>query len=160
MQIADRMNDIPFSGIRKMFEQVQKKEAQGEKIIHLEIGRPDFSTPENINTAAMAAIAAGKTHYTSNYGIPELRRAIADKSMADYGLTLDPEAEIIVTAGANEAVFIAMMGLLNPGDEVLVPDPCWPTYYAVPAWPARCPFPFPCGKPTGSSPGSRISGHA
>lgn len=152
MQIADRMNDIPFSGIRKMFEQVQKKEAQGEKIIHLEIGRPDFSTPENINTAAMAAIAAGKTHYTSNYGIPELRRAIADKSKADYGLTLDPEAEIIVTAGANEAVFIAMMGLLNPGDEVLVPDPCWPTYYACARMAGAVPVPVPVREANGFEP--------
>jgi aspartate/methionine/tyrosine aminotransferase len=152
MQIADRMNAIPFSGIRKMFEQVQRKEAQGETIIHLEIGRPDFATPERIRNAAAAALAAGRIHYTSNYGIPELRQAVAGTWPADGGPRPDPETEIIVTAGANEGVFIAMMGLLNPGDEVLVPDPCWPTYYACAHMAGAVPVPVPVREADGFEP--------
>src|SRR5512136_36720 len=116
MRVADRMRTIPFSGIRKVFEEVTRREKLGEKIIHLEIGRPDFDTPQHIKDAAQRAIDEGKVHYTSNYGLPELREAIARKLKEDNGLTYDPATEIIVTVGANEAVFMAMMGLLNPGD--------------------------------------------
>src|SRR4030067_1908493 len=129
MKVADRMNSIPFSGIRKVFEEVTRREKRGEKIIHLEIGRPDFDTPYQIKEAAKRALDEGKVHYTSNYGIPELRRAIAKKLKEDNGLSFDPSTEIIITVGANEAVFMAMMGLLNPGDEVLIPDPCWMHYF-------------------------------
>ena len=129
MQIANRMNDIHFSGIRKMLESVNQLEQEGKDIIRLEIGRPDFDTPENIKAAASRALTEGKVHYSSNYGIPELRNAISQKLEAENGLVYDANKEIIVTAGANEAVFIVMMGLLNPGDEVLIFDPCWPAYY-------------------------------
>ncbi len=129
MRVADRMNSIPFSGIRKIFEEVTRREKLGEKIIHLEIGRPDFDTPQHIKDAAKRAIDEGKVHYTSNYGIPELREAIARKLKEENGLSYDPATEITVTVGANEAVFMAMMGLLNPGDEVLIPDPCWLHYF-------------------------------
>jgi aspartate/methionine/tyrosine aminotransferase len=129
MKIADRMSSIPFSGIRKVFEEVTRREKLGEKIIHLEMGRPDFDTPHHIKDAAKKAIDEGKVHYSSNFGIPELRAAIARKLEADNGLSYDPDREIAVTVGANEAVFMAMMGLLNPGDEVLIPDPCWLHYF-------------------------------
>ena len=130
MKPADRMDLIPFSGIRKVFEKVGQLEAAGRKIIHLEIGRPDFTTPTNIVDACKSALDEGQVHYTSNYGIPELRRAIADKFIKDNQLAYDYKKEIIVTAGANEAVFAAMMALLNPGDEILIPSPCWPTYFS------------------------------
>ena len=129
MRVADRMSTIPFSGIRKMFEEVTRREKLGEKIIHLEIGRPDFDTPVHIKEAAKRAIDGGNVHYSSNYGIPELRDAIAKKLKRDNDLTYDPANEIVVTVGANEAVLITMMGLLNPGDEVLIPDPCWLHYF-------------------------------
>ena len=129
MKVADRMESIPFSGIRKVFEEVTRREKMGEKIIHLEIGRPDFDTPRHIKEAAKRALDEGKVHYSSNYGIPELREAIARKLKEDNGLSYDPNSEIIVTVGANEAVLITMMGLLNPGDEVLIPDPCWLHYF-------------------------------
>ena len=129
MQAANRMDSIPFSGIRKVFEQVLRLEKSGEKIIHMEIGRPDFDTPQNIKDAAVAAINQGKVHYTSNYGLLELRQAIVAKLARDNNLSYDPETEITVTAGANQAVFIAMMAMLNPGDEVLIPEPCWTHYY-------------------------------
>ena len=129
MQVAERMQSIPFSGIRKVFEEVTRREKKGEKIIHLEIGRPDFDTPKRIKDKAHWALDRGYVHYTSNYGLPELRNSIARKLKSDNGLEYDPGEEIIVTVGANEAVFMAMIALLNPGDEVLVPDPCWPHYF-------------------------------
>jgi len=129
MQTADRMNSIPFSEIRKIFEEVARREKDGEKIIHLNIGRPDFDTPAHIKEAAKKALDEGKVHYASNWGIPELREAISQKLTRDNNLSYDPANEIIVTVGANEAILIAMMGLLNPGDEILIPDPCWLHYF-------------------------------
>jgi aspartate/methionine/tyrosine aminotransferase len=79
MKVADRMESIPFSGIRKVFEEVNRRQAAGEDIVHLEIGRPDFDTPTHIKEAAKRALDEGKVHYSSNYGIPELRQAIAQK---------------------------------------------------------------------------------
>jgi aspartate/methionine/tyrosine aminotransferase len=128
MQIADRMNSIPFTAIRKVFEEAGRREALGEAIIHLEVGRPDFETPDHIKAAAVRALNEGKVHYTSNYGIPELREAIAAKLERDNDLEYDPAKEIIVTVGATEGIFMAMMALLNPDDEVLIPTPSFPCY--------------------------------
>ncbi len=125
---AERMSLIPFSGIRKVFEEVRKRVADGQHIVNLGIGRPDFDTPAHIKEAAKKALDDGHVHYVSNYGIDELRVAIADKFKRDNGLEFDPDAEIMVTVGANEAVFLTMMSFVNPGDEVLIPDPCWPHY--------------------------------
>ena len=129
MKVADRMKTIPFSGIRKVFEEVIRREKAGEKIIHLSIGRPDFDTPKNIKEAAKKALDEGKVHYASNYGIIELREAIAQKTERENNVSYDPAGEIVVTVGANEGVLLAMMGLLNPGDEVLIPDPVWLHYF-------------------------------
>ncbi len=129
MKVADRMETIPFSGIRKVFEEVIRREKAGEKIIHLNIGRPDFDTPKNIKEATKKALDEGKVHYASNYGIPELRDAIAQKTEQENNIGYDPISEIVVTVGANEGVLLAMMGLLNPGDEVLIPDPVWLHYF-------------------------------
>lgn len=128
MYDAERMARVPFSGIRKVFEEVHKRESQGQHIVNLGIGRPDFDTPHNIKEAAKKALDDGHVHYASNYGILELRNAIADKFKRDNGLAFDPNGEILVTVGANEAVFLTMMAFVNPGDEVLIPDPCWPHY--------------------------------
>lgn len=129
MKAAARMDAIPFSGIRQIFEEVTRRERAGERIIHLEVGRPDFDTPDHIKQACKDALDRGDVHYSSNYGIPALREAIAGKFQRDNGLTYDPEDEIILTVGANEAVFMTMMAFLGPGDEVLVPDPCWMHYF-------------------------------
>lgn len=126
---AERMKAVPFSGIRKMMERAQELERQGKPVIHLEIGRPDFDTPIHIKQAAAHALENGMVHYTSNYGIPELRSAIAEKLGRDNQLAYDPDSEIMVTVGANEAIFLAIMATVNPGDEVLVPDPSWLHYY-------------------------------
>jgi aspartate/methionine/tyrosine aminotransferase len=125
---AERMSLIPFSGIRKVFEEVHKRVSQGQHIVNLGIGRPDFDTPAHIKEAAKKALDDGHVHYASNYGIAELREAIADKFERDNNLVFDPDSEIMVTVGANEAVFLTMMSFINPGEEVLIPDPCWPHY--------------------------------
>lgn len=128
MQIADRMDLIPFSPIRKIFDQAAALEASGREVIHLEIGRPDFDTPQHIKDAAAKALAEGQVHYTSNYGLPELRRAVADKLLRENDLSYSPEDEIIITVGSTEGIFMSMMALLNPGDEVLIPNPAFPLY--------------------------------
>ncbi len=128
MYDAGRMSRIPFSGIRKVFEEVHRREAQGQNIINLGIGRPDFDTPANIKEATKKALDEGHVHYASNYGIDRLRSAIAEKFQRDNGIEFDPDGEIMVTVGANEAVFLTMMAFIDPGDEVLIPDPCWPHY--------------------------------
>jgi len=126
---AERMKHIPFSGIRKVFEKARKMEKEGHRVINLSIGRPDFDTPAHIKQAAKEALDAGMVHYSSNYGLPELREAIAAKLEQDNGLAYDPGSEIVVTVGANEAVLMAMAGTLNAGDEVIIPDPAWLHYF-------------------------------
>ena len=125
---ARRLDSIPFSDIRRVLERATDLEKAGRKILHFEIGRPDFDTPAPIKEAAIIALNAGQVHYSSNYGIPSLRAAIAEKLERDSGLHYRPEDEIIVTVGANEAVGAAFLALLDPGDEVLVPDPAWLHY--------------------------------
>ena len=115
MKVANRMESIPFSGIRKVFEEIIRREKAGENIIHLNIGRPDYDTPQHIKEAAKQAIDEGKIHYSSNYGIPELREALADKLRQDNNLFYDPADEIIVTVGVSEAVADAV------GEAVAVP---------------------------------------
>lgn len=125
---AERMKTIPFSGIRRVFEAAGRLEAEGKRVIHFEIGRPDFDTPVHIKEAAKKALDDGKVAYTSNWGIIELREAIAAKMAMANNVHADPKTEVIVALGANEAMFMALMSTLNPGDEVLVPDPTW-SYY-------------------------------
>lgn len=127
---AKRMEEIPFSNIRKFMDRATELEQEGKNIIHLEIGRPDFDTPQNIKDAANRALAASKVFYTSNYGIIELRKAIVEKLEKDNGLKYDV-GEIMVTAGLAEGIFVALLGLLDEGDEVLVPSPVWLNYVHI-----------------------------
>jgi aminotransferase len=127
---AERMERIPFSGIRRIFEAASRLEADGRDIVHLTVGRPDFDTPAHIKEAAKAALDAGEVHYTSNYGVPGLRRAIAAKLRADNGLDYD-ESEVLVTDGASQAISLAVLGFLGPGDELLVPSPAYLNYFHV-----------------------------
>lgn len=129
---AKRMNVIPFSGIRKIMEKGVELEKQGVNVIHLEVGRPDFDTPANIKEVAKKSLDEGKVFYTSNYGIPELRKAIVKKLQQENGVTYDPDKEIIITVGLSEAIFSVLTSLLDEGDEILVPDPVWLNYIHVP----------------------------
>lgn len=127
-QIAERMNRIPFSGIRTIFERVNCFEQEGTPVIHLEIGRPDYDTPGHIKQAGYRALDDGQVHYTSNFGILPLREAIARKLKYDNQLDYDPKTEIVVTVGVSEGIMMSMMALLNSGDEVLIPEPLFPCY--------------------------------
>lgn len=128
---ARRMEIVPVSGISKMFERAKALQSEGKPVVFMETGRPDFDTPAHIKEAAKKALDEGRVHYTSHKGIPELRQAIADKFAADNGICYDPAQEIMVTVGAAEAVLDAFLALLDPGDEVLVPEPSWLNYSAA-----------------------------
>lgn len=125
---AQRSQQIPFSSIRKVFEKARAMEAKGISVARMEIGRPDFDTPKHIKEAAVAAMEAGHVHYAPNKGIEELRQAITQKLLLDNAVRVDSETGIIVTVGCKEAIILALLAFLDPGDEVLIPDPCWDTY--------------------------------
>lgn len=126
-----KMKKVYFTGIRRVLEKANQMEAQGKKIVHFEIGQPDFDTPAHIKEAAKAALDAGKTRYTSNYGTVELRQAIADKLKAMNGLEVDPAKEIMVTVGGEEAMAAAVLSLVDAGDEVLITDPGYSPYASM-----------------------------
>ncbi|MFX1465957.1 MAG: pyridoxal phosphate-dependent aminotransferase [Promethearchaeota archaeon] len=125
--ISERMKDIPPSGTLKMLAKSKELEQKGRKIIHLEVGQPDFDTPLHIKEAAISALKDGFTKYTSSQGIPELLTAIAEDTNKD-DVSISPK-NVIVTPGAKHAILLAMLATLNPGDEVLIPTPAWPTYF-------------------------------
>jgi aminotransferase len=116
---AERLAGVHPSGIRRFLTTAMRT----PDVINLGIGEPDFIPPAHVLEAAKQAIDEGKTHYAPSNGIPELREALAKKSTRDYSLFYDPEDEILVTVGATEAVSIALLAFVNPGDEVLIPDP-------------------------------------
>lgn len=122
---------LPKQQIRVMFDRARELEEQGRSIIHLEIGRPDFDTPAHIVEAAVQALHTGQHHYSANAGIFELRKAVAEKYEQEYRLDYDPAAEIVITNGVAEGIFLALNALLDPGDQVLIPDPCWVNYEPV-----------------------------
>ena len=124
IRIADHVRDIPRSGIRDFFEIVQTM----DDVISLGIGEPDFATPWHIREAAIYALEKGRTGYTSNLGLPRLRRSISDYVRKKFGLRYDPLSEILVSVGVSEAIDLALRALLNPGDEVLYHEPCYVSY--------------------------------
>ncbi len=127
--VNDRMKEIPVSGgLYEIFQQALALEKSGKTIIHMEIGRPDFDTPEVAKQAAIKALGDGFVHYTEMAGIDELRYAIAEKEKRCSGIDINPDTEIIVTAGACEALFSIMIALLNPGDEIIIPSPYFSAY--------------------------------
>ncbi len=123
-RVADRVRGIEISGIRKLFE------AAPPDAINLGLGQPDFDTPDHIKEAAIRAIREGKTGYTFNSGIPELREAICSKLRRENGLSYSPD-RVIVTAGASEALHIAMQAIIEEGDRVLIADPGFVSYAAL-----------------------------
>lgn len=128
--VAGRMAAIPFAGIRKVFEKANRLEASGVKVIHFEIGRPDFDTPVHIKEAAKDALDKGLVHYAPNAGLPGLREAMTAAMTRDKGLQYDPATEVVVTTGGQEAMYLSLQALLDPGDEVLIPDPGFGPYYS------------------------------
>lgn len=116
--------DVPFSGIRRFFDIAAKM----TDVISLGVGEPDFATPWSIREAAIYSLEHGQTTYTSNYGLLELRKEISKYLKARYEVQYDPEVEVLVTVGVSEGLDLAMRVLLNPGDEVLIPEPCYVSY--------------------------------
>ena len=114
------------SGIRKFFDIASTM----EDVISLGIGEPDFTTPRPIIDAGIRALERGETHYTSNHGIMELRRAISEHLEDLYGVHYDPATEIVVTVGVSEALYLTFSAILDPGDEVIIPTPCFVSYQA------------------------------
>lgn len=124
MKVSDRVDQVPPSGIRRFFELAEEM----DDIISLGVGEPDFSAPWSARDAAIASLERGQTSYTANRGKKELREAIAADQQRRYGLEYDPEEEIIVTAGASEAIDLAFRALVDPGDTVAVAQPSYVSY--------------------------------
>jgi len=128
LRLAKRMRLIKPSGTMAMAEKAWEMERKGHEIYHLDIGEPGFDTPMHIKEAAIKAMKEGFTHYTSSRGILELREAIAE-DLKRRKIDADPNDEILVTPGAKHAIYCACLSTLNPGDEVLVLSPTWPTHF-------------------------------
>lgn len=124
MRIAAHLRGIPRSGIRDFFEVVQ---SMGD-VISLGIGEPDFATPWHIREAAIYSLEKGRTGYTSNLGLPRLRRAVADYVNERFLVSYEPLSEVLVSVGVSEAIDLALRAILDPGDEVLYHEPCYVSY--------------------------------
>ena len=125
-RLSKRVAGLKPSGIRKFFDIA----ATMKDVISLGIGEPDFTTPKPILDAGVRSLQAGETHYTSNSGKLELRQAIANNLERLYGVKYNPVTEIIATVGVSEALYLAFVALLDPGDEVIIPTPCFVSYQA------------------------------
>lgn len=139
---ADRMAVLGTETAFEVLARAKALERQGKNIIHLEIGEPDFDTPQNIKEAAVKALYSGYTHYVPAAGIPELREAIAKYISKTRNIPVDPE-EVVVTPGAKPIMFFAILACVNPGEEVLYPNPGFPIYESMINFVGAKPVPIP-----------------
>ena len=142
MKPAARMESIGTETAFEAAARARALEATGRSIVHLEIGEPDFDTPSNVRDAAKAAIGAGLTHYPPFAGLPDLRTAIAADTTARRGFAVEP-SNVFVTVGGKGVMVYAIMGLVDPGDEVIVPDPGYPIYESITRFVGGTPVPIP-----------------
>jgi aspartate/methionine/tyrosine aminotransferase len=119
--------DTPPFLVMDVLDRAKVLQREGRSVIHLEVGEPDFDTPEVVREAGMRAIRDGRTHYTHSLGHPELREAIADWMQRRYGVTVSPE-RVIITLGSSGAMVLLFLAMLDPGDRVLMTDPCYACY--------------------------------
>ena len=145
---ADRLDRISPSQTITITAKARALKAAGRDVISLSVGEPDFDTPQNIKDAAIAAIQRGETKYTDVSGTMELRRAVAAKFKRDSGIDYKPE-EIIVTTGGKQVIFNALLATINPGDEAIIPTPCWVSYPDIVALAEGVPVFVPCGMNSG-----------
>lgn len=138
--LSKRVAGLRPSGIRKFFDIA----ASMENVISLGIGEPDFDTPPSVIQAGIRALQGGHTHYTSNAGIVELREKLTAHLQMLYGVQYDPKSEVIITVGGSEALYLAATALLNPGDEVIIPTPCFVSYQAQVILADGVPVEIPC----------------
>lgn len=139
---AERMKSLGTETAFEVLAKARALEKQGKDIVHLEIGEPDFDTPRNIKDAAIKALNEGYTHYVPSAGIPELRQAIADYISKTRNLKVTPE-EVVVTPGGKPIMFYTILALVNPGDEVLYPNPGFPIYESLINFVGAKPIPIP-----------------
>ena len=142
MRVAARMQTIGTESAFEVSARARALEATGRSIIHLQIGEPDFDTPANVRAAAKAALDEGATHYPPFPGIPALREAIAADATARKGFPVDP-SRVFVTVGGKGVMLYAILGLVDPGDDVLVPDPGYPIYESLTRFVGANPIPIP-----------------
>jgi len=138
--ISQRVASLKPSGIRRFFDIA----ATMKEVISLGIGEPDFDTPKPVIDAGVRALQHGATHYTSNAGILGLRKALAANLQRLYGVEYDPAEEMIITVGGSEALYLSATALLDPGDEVIIPTPCFVSYQAEVFMAGGVPVEIPC----------------
>ncbi|HEU5471271.1 MAG TPA: pyridoxal phosphate-dependent aminotransferase [Actinophytocola sp.] len=148
MKLARRMDRLGTESAFEVLAKAKELERQGRKIIHLEIGEPDFETPAHIVAAAREALAAGHTHYVPAPGIPELRSAVAEFLERTGRMRTTPD-RVVVTPGAKPIMFFTIMALCEEGDEVLCPDPGFPMYASIAAFCGARPVPVPLREANG-----------
>jgi aspartate aminotransferase len=142
MQFARRTDELKSEGAYHVLAKAQQLEAQGHTIVHFEIGQPDIETYENVRQAGIRAIESGQTRYTAPAGMPDLRAAIAEDAGTRRGISFLPQ-QVIVSPGAKPNLFFPTLALVEPGDEVLYPDPGFPTYRAMILVAGGKPVPYP-----------------
>jgi len=130
MPFAERVQQLQGEGAYQVLARAQALEKQGRDIIHLEIGEPDFPTGPHISLAAVRAIAEGRTRYNPPRGIPSLREVVAEDAGKRRGMAISP-TQVVISPGAKPNLFLPTLALVNPGDEVIYPDPGFPTYEAM-----------------------------
>jgi aspartate/methionine/tyrosine aminotransferase len=140
--LAKRMENLGTETAFEVLAKAKALEKKGKDIVHLEIGEPDFDTPKNVKEAAIKAINTGYTHYGPSAGIPELREAIAQYISKTRGITAESD-EVVVTPGAKPIMFFAILACVNPGEEVLYPNPGFPIYESVVNFVGAKPVPIP-----------------
>lgn len=138
--LAQKVVNLKPSGIRKFFDIV----ATMKDVISLGIGEPDFTTPQPILDAGIESLRSGETHYTSNHGILELRHALSKHLERLYGIYYEPANEMVITVGGSEALYLAATALLEPGQEVIIPTPCFVSYQAEVILAGGVPVEIPC----------------
>jgi aspartate aminotransferase len=148
MNFADRMSRLGTESAFEVLARARALERQGKEIVHLEIGEPDFDTPIHIRDAAKSALDAGATHYGPAAGLPELREAIAKDVGATRNIPATPE-EIVVTPGAKPIMYFVITALVNPGDEVIYPNPGFPIYESAINFVGGVPVPIPLREESG-----------
>ncbi len=142
MRQASRMQSIGTESAFEVTARARALEATGRHIVYLQIGEPDFDTPANVREAAKDALDAGETHYAPFAGIPALREAIADDATARKGFPVTPD-RVFVTVGGKGVMLYAILGLVDPGDEVIVPDPGYPIYESLTRFVGATAVPIP-----------------
>lgn len=142
MSFAERMAGLGTEGAFEVLARARELERQGKSVVHLEIGEPDFDTPAHIKEAGIKALRDGATHYTPSAGLLEVREAVAEHVAKTRAIPVDP-AEVVITPGSKPVMLFAILALVNPGDEVIYPNPGYPIYESVARFAGGVPRPLP-----------------